>query len=83
MPRLDARDLRRYAQRDWGAPERLARRERARLPVDERVRLGIALYEATKATNPGWPDEATRRADLDAHMRVKRLLHEAADVGAR
>jgi hypothetical protein len=50
--------------------------------VNERVRLAIGLYEAAKATNPGWPDEATRRADLDAHLRLKRLLHEAADVGA-
>jgi len=83
VPRLDAADLRSYAQRDWGAPERLARRRRARLPVAERVRLAIELYEAAKATNPGWPDEATRRADLDAHVRLKRLLREAADVGAR
>lgn len=76
------RRLRRYAQRDGGAPERLARRQRAQLSVAERVRLAIEIYEAAKATKPGWPDEATRRADLDAHVRLKRLLHEAAHVGA-
>ena len=83
MPRLDPDDLRRYAQRDWGAPERLARLSRARLPVEEKVRIAIALYEAAKATTPGWPDEATRRADFEAHLRLKALLDRAAHVGAR
>jgi hypothetical protein len=83
MTRLDPEDLRRYAQRDWSAPERLARRERARQPTARKVELAIALYEAARATNPGWPDEATRRADFEAHVRLKALLDEAADVGAR
>lgn len=83
MTRLDPEDLRRFAQRDWLAPERLARRERANLPPAERVRLAIELYEAAKATNPGWPNEATRRADFEAHLRLKGLLDQAADVGAR
>jgi hypothetical protein len=82
MIRLDPDDLRRYAQRDWLAPERLARKERARAPMAERIRIGIALYEAAKATKPGWPDDATRRADFEAHLRLKALLDEASDVGA-
>jgi hypothetical protein len=82
LTRLDPEDLRRYAQRDWSAPERLARRQRVGLPLAERVRIGIGLYEAAKATNPAWPDEATRRADFEAHLRLKALLDEAAHVGA-
>lgn len=83
MTRLDPDDLRRYAQRDWSAPERLARRERAQLAVAERVRLAIALYEGAKATDPTWPNEAMRRADFEAHVRLKQCLDAAADVGTR
>lgn len=83
MPRLDPDDLRAYANRDWRAPERLARAERARLPLEQKVRLAIELYEAARATRPDWPDEATRRADLESHLQVRALLDRAADVGAR
>jgi hypothetical protein len=83
MARLPLEDLRRYARRDWGLVERLARRERARLPIEQKVRLAIELYEAAKATRPEWPDDATRRADLEAHRRLKSLLERAPDVGAR
>ena len=82
-PRLDVTELREYARRDWGAPARLARRRRAMLPVEHKVRLGIDLYEATRTTRPDWPDEATRRADLANHRRVRALLDRAAHVGAR
>lgn len=83
VPRLDPDDLRRYAARDWSAPERLARRARAAQSVEERVQLAIALYEAARKTRPGWPDEATRRADLEHHLRLKSLMERAAHVGAR
>lgn len=83
MDRLDPDELRAYAARDWGAPERLAREERARRPTEEKVRIAIQLYEAAKATRPEWPDEATRRADLDSHLRVRALLDRARHVGAR
>jgi hypothetical protein len=83
MDRLDREELRAYAARDWGAPERLARQARARQPIEEKVRIAIALYEAAKATRPDWPDEATRRADLDSHLRVRALLDRASHVGAR
>ena len=82
-PVLDPADLRGYAARDWGAAEQLARRHRATLPVDRKVRLAIDLYEAARATRSGWPDEATRRDDLAAHRRVRALLDRAAHVGAR
>ena len=43
VTRLDVTELRNYAGRDWGMPERLARKRRARLPVEEKVRLAIDL----------------------------------------
>ena len=80
---LDPTELRGYAARDWNAPERLARKHRANLPVEQKVRLAIALYEAARATRPGWPGEETRRADLATHRRVRALLDRAAHVGGR
>ena len=83
MSRLDPETLRRYAQRDWSAPERLARIHRARQPIDQKVNMAIELYEAARRTRPEWPDEATRRADFEAHLRLRALLDKAADVGTR
>ena len=80
---LDATELRGYANRDWGAPERLARRRRATLPIERKVRLAVALYEAARATRPEWPDETMRRADLASHLRVRALLDRAAHVRGR
>lgn len=82
MP-LDPEDLRRFAGRDWAAPERLSRRARAARPVAERIQVAVALYEAFRAAVPGWPDEATRRADLAHHQRLRALLDRARDVGVR
>ena len=81
--RLDPADLRRYADRDWGAPERLARVARAKLPVHEKVRIAIELYEAARKTRPDWPDEAARRADFEAHLRLKALMQRAPNVRCR
>ncbi len=83
VPRLEPSDLRAYAQRDWSAPERLACAARAQQPVAEKVRIAIELYEAARASLPGWPDEATRRADLESHRAVRALLDRAAHVGRR
>lgn len=83
LARLDPEELREYAHRDWGAPARLARAERARASVASRVRLAVGLYEAARAANPSWPDDQDRQRDLDTHRRVKRLLARAAHVGAR
>ena len=80
---LDVTELRSYAGRDWGAPERLARRHRAKLPVEQKVRLAIDLYEAARAARPEWPSEAVRRADLATHLRVRAMLDRAAHVGRR
>ena len=83
MTTLDPDALRAYAARDWDAPARLARQARAALPIARKVEIAIALYEAARATRPGWPDEATRRADLEDHLRVRALLDRASHVGAR
>ena len=83
MSRLDPEELREYARRDWSAPERLARAHRARQSIAEKVRIAVELYESARQMRPDWPDEATRRADLESHLRVRSLLDKAAHVGAR
>lgn len=81
--RLNQDDLRRYARRDWGAPERLARRRRAAQPVARKVALAIELYEAARAASPGWPDAECRAQDLRSHINLRERLRRAAHVGAR
>jgi hypothetical protein len=83
LPRLDPEELRRFARRDWGAPARLSRRVRAALPVEEKLRLAVSLYESARAVRPDWPDDATRLADIRAHQRLRNLLDRAAHVGTR
>lgn len=83
MPVLDPDDLRAYARRDWTAPERLSRAARAEQPVERKVELAIALYEAARRTTPTPIWEAARREDFEHHRRLKRLLHRARHVGAR
>jgi hypothetical protein len=78
---LDPEDLRRFARRDWGAPARLSRKQRVERPVAEKIAMAIELYEAARATRPGWPDHADRRRDLEMHIRLKSLLRRAAHVG--
>lgn len=83
MTTLDPAGLRAYVDRDWGAVDRATRAARAALPVHEKVRIAVELYEAARRSVPGWPDEATRRADLAHHLRVRAMLDRAAHVGAR
>lgn len=81
--RICPEDLRRYARRDWGAPERLARSSRAAQPIAKKIELAIALYEAARSTTPEWPDTAARKRDLASHVRVRALLSKAVHVGTR
>ena len=83
VPSLDPSELKAYARRDWGAPARLACEQRALLSIERKVQLAIELYEAARASRPDWPDEATRRADLASHRRVRALLDRARHVGRR
>jgi len=80
---LNPEDLRSYAKRDWSAPERLARRARARQPVRTKIRIAVELYEAARRTRPEWPTDQQRKKDLQMHLRLRALLDRAADVGAR
>ncbi len=82
MPRLDPDDLRAYAGRDWGAPDRLSRPNRVQAPVHEKVRMAVALYESTRSLRPEWPTAEDRWRDLQNHIRVRALLRRAAHVGA-
>ena len=83
MPRLDAEDLRAWAARDWGAPERLARRHRARMPAAEKARLSIEMYEAALAMIGDRDMAAERWRDLECHRRLRAILDRAAHVCAR
>ena len=80
---LDHDELRSYASRDWGLPERLARKQRTKLPVAQKISLAIDLYEAVRVTRPEWPSDSIRRADLATHQRVRALLERASHVGRR
>ena len=42
---LDRDELRSYASRDWGLPERLARKQRTKLPVAQKIRRVRALLD--------------------------------------
>jgi len=82
MP-LDPEHLRAYARREWSRPQALARRDRANMTVHERVAMAIALYEAARATRPGWPTDQDRLRDLEHHLRMNRLLDQAAHAFPR
>ncbi len=82
MSRLDPDELRAYARRDWGAPERMSRARRAAMPVAQKVALAVALYEAARRSLAPADHEAARRADLEHHLRLRALLDRAARVGA-
>lgn len=83
MERLDPEGLRSFARRDWQRVEWLSRQAHAAQSPEERIRLAISLYEGSRATRPGWPDDTERRADLESHLRMRHLLDRAAHVGTR
>lgn len=83
MPKLDPTGLRAFVDRDWSVVAWATREARAALPTQQKVRIAIELYEAARRAVPGWPDDATRRADLAHHLRVRSLLDRAVHVGAR
>lgn len=82
-PPLLPKDLREFVGRDWSRLDALDRERRAGLPVAEKSRLAVALYEAAKRTRPGWPTAEDRWEDLQEHIRVNSLLKRGANVGAR
>ena len=83
MDPLDPAGLRAFVRRDWGATAALDLRRRAEQPVALKVDLAIELYEAARATLPGWPSDEDRRADLAHHAHVRGILRRAASVRPR
>ncbi len=81
VPVLDPADLVAFVRRDWGALDAADRATRARPPPEEKFRLVNALYAAAKATNPGWPTNADREADLRHHLRLRAIWDRADRVG--
>lgn len=80
---LDPASLRAFVRRDWNATADLDLLARASQPIEQKLRIAEALYEAARATVPGWPSEADRLADLEHHIAVRRLLERAAHVRPR
>jgi hypothetical protein len=80
---LDPDSLRAYVARPWDIVAERDLAERVARPVDEKVATGIALYEAAKATVPGWPSEDDRLEDLKHHVAVRQILVKVHGVRAR
>ena len=74
---MRAEDVRRFAERDW---KRLAVEKAgwwAGRSTEERLQAAEALREHVLRIHPDWPTPAERQADLDAHVRLSRLLRRA------
>lgn len=82
MP-FEPAELRAFAARDWGRLDALDRARRARMTVEERMRIAAALYAAARETRPGWPTREDRLEDLAHHCALRALLRRAADVPRR
>lgn len=76
------RGIRQFVSRDWAAVraskdaywgERIAQ-----LGPAEGFRIADELRRQMVATDPGWPDDASRQADLTAHVRLAALFRRAA-----
>lgn len=80
---FDPARARAMLNRAWNATEARDRVVRGSAPVEAKVRMAIALYEAAKATRPDWPTEADRRADLAHHLEVRAILRQYERARAR
>ncbi len=80
---LDPASLRAFVRRDWNATADLDLLARAAQPTEVKLRIAEALYDAARATVAGWPSTADRRADLEHHIAVRRLLDRARHVRPR
>jgi hypothetical protein len=78
------RGVREFVARDWAAvreskdaywADRIAR-----LGPLEAFRVGEALRQQARLQAPSWPDAASRRADLCAHVRLAELFRRADPV---
>ena len=72
-----------FAERDWGKIAELdssywASEYRCNGAVSS-LKVADALRQHMKSVRPEWPDEAARAADLQHHIKMKRLLVQVAD----
>jgi hypothetical protein len=81
---MDARDVRAYAERDWGA---LAAAKQEHWVREFAARGALATFDASQVLwrhmrqlHPEWPSEDERREDLAHHVRLKRDLDRAASA---
>lgn len=80
--RMDPSHLREYANRDWGAAERLDARhwrdEIASRGASATLEASQALRRHMELVRPDFPSAEERNADLQDHIAVKRMLDRAA-----
>ena len=83
----DPKDLAAFVDRDWGRVRASkeaywAQTTRERGPL-QGLRAGAALWEHARSGDPSWPDERTRQADLEHHIRMCALLRRLEHVFTR
>ena len=72
-----------FAKRDWEKISELDSsywaEEYRRNGAESSLKAAEALRHHMKLLHPEWPDEAQRAADLQHHIKIKRLLDQAAN----
>ena len=72
-------DIHAYVSRDWqrsaAAKRERWQKRRGKMGGEEGTRIGSSLYVHARQTCPNWPSRAERRADLEHHIELVRLLH--------
>jgi hypothetical protein len=76
---MRAADIKRFAGWDWQRLSAAKREWWAGRTPEARLRAAHALREHMRAVRPDWPSPAERQEDLEAHIRLSRLLRR---VGA-
>ena len=80
-PGVITRGIREYLDRDWAAvrdsKDAYWARRIARLGPIEAFRVADDLWRQARLQSPSWPDEASRREDLSAHVIMVQRLRRA------
>ena len=75
------RGIREYVARDWAAvrdnKDAYWAARIARLGPGEAFRVAEELRQQARVSTPLWPDDASRRDDLSAHVRLAELFRRA------
>jgi hypothetical protein len=84
---MDAEAVRAYMARDWSAVTDDKRAWWADRYQREgglaSWRASVALHAVVRRTRPDYPTERDRKADLDMHVRLRRLLDRASHAFPR